>query len=413
MNPGYAGRTELPENLKALFRSCAMVVPDIVLICENMLMSEGFDTARDLSKKFMCLYNLAKSLLSEQVHYDWGLRAVKSVLRQAGKLKRADPNISEEELLMRALRDFNWPKIKVEDRSIFMGLIKDLFPGIDAAQLVDESLQITCAEVAKAKNLQPEKEFVLKCIQFADILEVRHSCFLIGVPGTAKSSVWKNLCDALTERDHHTCWDVIDPKAVTSDELYGCMNTKTREWKDGVLSVIMRDMNKSQGKYKTSHKYKWVILDGDVDPEWIESLNTVMDDNKVLTLVSQERIPLTPEMRLVLEVSNLRNATPATVSRGGVLYINDTDIGWRPYVDTWLSRFKVKGDEHANNTFTLAISHYINESFLSDMKSKETAAPVCEIQMITSLTTIIDYLYDDLYTNRETAEYLKKLKEEG
>jgi len=213
----------------------------------------------------------------------------------------------------------------------------------------------------------------------ADILEVRHSCFLIGVPGTAKSAVWKNLCDSLTYRKWTTVWDIVDPKAVTSDELFGCMNTKTKEWKDGVLSVIMRDMNKSQGKYKTTQKYKWVILDGDVDPEWIESLNTVMDDNKVLTLVSQERIPLTPEMRLLLEVSNLRNATPATVSRGGVLYINESDIGWRPYVDTWLSRFKVKGDEHANNTFTLALSHYINEGFLNDMKQKETVAPVCEM----------------------------------
>ena len=153
MNPGYLGRSELPEGLKVLFRPITVMVPDLVLICENMLMSEGFDKARDLSKKFMCLYNLAKSLLSEQVHYDWGLRAVKSVLRQAGKLKRADVNISEEELLMRALRDFNWPKIKVEDRQIFMGLIKDLFPGIDAKQLVDEDLRVICGEVAKQKNL--------------------------------------------------------------------------------------------------------------------------------------------------------------------------------------------------------------------------------------------------------------------
>jgi len=130
MNPGYAGRTELPENLKALFRSCAMVTPDITLICENMLMSEGFNTARALSKKFMTLYDLAKSLLSFQIHYDWGLRAVKSVLRQAGKLKRNDPEASEDEILMGALRDFNWPKIVVEDRAIFKALIIDLFPKV-------------------------------------------------------------------------------------------------------------------------------------------------------------------------------------------------------------------------------------------------------------------------------------------
>ena len=79
---------------------------------------------------------------------------------------------------------------------------------------------------------------------------------------------------------------MADPKAVSSDELFGCMNPKTKEWKDGVLSVIMRDMNKKNGRYAPDQFYKWIILDGDVDPEWIESLNTVMDDNKVLTLVS-------------------------------------------------------------------------------------------------------------------------------
>jgi len=120
----------------------------------------------------------------------------------------------------------------------------------------------------------------------------------------------------------------VDPKAVSSDELCGWENLKTKEWRDGVLSSMFRNMVKNWGKFTDQQQYKWVVMDGDVDPEWIESLNTVMDDNKVLTLVSNERIPLTPEMRLIIEVANLRNATPATVSRGGVLFINNGDIGW-------------------------------------------------------------------------------------
>lgn len=149
MNPGYAGRTELPENLKALFRSCAMVVPDIVKICENMLMAEGFTQAKELSKKFMTLYDLCKNLLSKQTHYDWGLRAVKSVLRQAGMLKRADPDIPEDYILMRALRDFNKPKIIFDDRQIFMGLIDDLFPGIEVASKTYPDLQEAVEERAR------------------------------------------------------------------------------------------------------------------------------------------------------------------------------------------------------------------------------------------------------------------------
>jgi dynein heavy chain len=80
-------------------------------------------------------------------------------------------------------------------------------------------------------------------------------------------------------------------------------------------------------------------------------MNTVMDDNKMLTLVSQERIPMTPEMRLVLEISHLKNATPATVSRGGVLYVNDSDIGWKPYYDSWLKKYKKSGDNFADLDF--------------------------------------------------------------
>ena len=128
MNPGYAGRAELPENLKVLFRPCAMCVPDLRLICEIMLVAEGFLESTSLSRKFITLYNLCKELLSKQDHYDWGLRAVKSVLVVAGTLKRGDRERPEEQVLMRALRDFNVPKIVFDDLPVFLGLISDLFP---------------------------------------------------------------------------------------------------------------------------------------------------------------------------------------------------------------------------------------------------------------------------------------------
>ncbi|MBK8156860.1 MAG: hypothetical protein IPK55_13160 [Streptococcus sp.] len=242
MNPGYLGRSELPEGLKALFRPITVVVPDLELICENMLMAEGFIGAKVLAKKFTTLYALCRDLLSKQAHYDWGLRAIKSVLVVAGGFKRAEPELDEKALLMRALRDFNIPKIVAEDMPIFMGLIGDLFPNIEVKRKVDYQFEEIVKKGVEQLNYWPSPEFILKIVQLQELLDIRHCVFVMGPPGAGKSSTWKSLAKANELKDMKTTYVDINPKSISTNELYGYVMMATREWKDGLLSKTLRSL---------------------------------------------------------------------------------------------------------------------------------------------------------------------------
>ena len=189
------------------------------------------------------------------------IRAIKSVLVVAGSLKRAERDRPEDQVLMRALRDFNTPKIITEDMPVFLGLIADLFPNLDVPRKRDPVFEKSVKMAACDLKLQPEENFIMKVCQFDELLSVRHSVFIVGDAGTGKTQTWKTLVKTYENLDRHPLFTDLNPKAVTNDELYGYVNAASREWKDGLFSNIMRDLANL-----TCDGPKWIILDGDIDP---------------------------------------------------------------------------------------------------------------------------------------------------
>jgi dynein heavy chain len=372
MNPGYAGRTELPDNLKALFRPVAMMVPDYRLIAEIVLFSEGFADALPLSNKMTQLYALSSEQLSKQDHYDFGMRAVKSVLVAAGQLKRKEPETREDLLLIRAMRDSNVPKFLEHDLPLFYGILSDLFPGMDVPYVDYGKLKVAIENQLLTACLQKEPAFVQKVIQVHETQLVRHGMMVVGEAGSGKSTNCTILAKALTqlyrdgERDKDGFYRVVDrlilnPKSITAGQLYGEFNAMTHEWSDGLVPKLVRqcvNSTESSPNDKEPNR-KWILFDGPVDAVWIENMNTVLDDNKTLCLANSERIKLPSTLHMMFETEDLKVASPATVSRCGMVYMEQVHVGILSLARSWkLQHLDALIPSHAKEALDLVEAHF-------------------------------------------------------
>lgn len=325
MNPGYAGRSELPENLKKLFRSFSMKTPDREKIAEVILNSQGFIGAGELANKVVSLFSKLEAESTHQIHYDFGLRALKSTLQNCGFNKRLVLNETSEnppnesQIVLRSLNETVAPKLTLEDELLFSQLCIEMFGNYDVFQM-DHKMSLVVENKSLALDINTTDEFIKRFTQLAKIQETHHGIILYGDAGIGKSILWKTtlkVLGAYEEKD--TAYHVIDCKTISKAELYGTLDHTTRDWTDGILTSILRKISEnSRGELS---KLTWIVLDGDVDPEWIENLNSVLDDTKMLTLPNGERILIPPNVKILFEVDSLAHATPATISRCAVIYI--------------------------------------------------------------------------------------------
>ena len=265
----------------------------------------------------------------------------------AGNLKRSEKaklqDVSEitadweQNILIKSLCDTLVPKLVAEDIPLLSSLLTGVFPGSSIIQIREEKLINEIEKLALKYNLICKGPFIEKVLQLYQISNLHHGVMMVGPTGCGKSAAWHILLDAM-ERIDGTKGEsyIVDPKAIHKDDLYGKLDSTTAEWTDGVFTQILRRIiDNMRGESSRRH---WIIFDGDVDPEWAENLNSVLDDNKLLTLPSGERLQIPQNVRIMFEVETLKHATLATVSRCGMVWFSEETVTINMIYHHYMSR---------------------------------------------------------------------------
>ncbi|CAB1335557.1 unnamed protein product [Coregonus sp. 'balchen'] len=299
----------------------------------------------------------------------------------------------EEEccVLICALQDSNLPKLVPEDVPLFKSIMEDLFPGIVNPKTIHPKLEIAIAKATEMLGFQQWPNQAEKVTQLYSQILARGGVMLIAPTGGGKTTVRLILQHALhllpslsevhrrtsvfmqlaPSSEVHVESFTINPKCVSFGELYGQIDPNTLEWSDGLFASADVSSDSTTPSPPNSYQHnsmvdnwRWLIMDGPVDILWVENLNTVLDDNKTLCLANGERISLPDGIRFLFEVDTLSQATPATISRCAMVYMDPVDLGWKPYVRRWLSQLprqlSREGRIHIQQLFDNSITQGLN-----------------------------------------------------
>lgn len=347
-----ASQPKLIESFTLLFRPVSCPEPDVEHIALVSLIASGFVHARPLARKVSALYKIAKEQLSAQTHYHFGLGSIVKVLRVAGEMRldSAHRTLTEYSIVVRVLSMINLPVLHPADSQLFKSLIKDLFPGVDCPTPTHAALRQAIAQMTSGQSMEymaiAAQE--AKVIELQEVMAVSQATIVLGATGSGKSTITEILMKAgnmIKFEGSPVCRRItLNPKECDLNQLLGYYESETRMWHDGLFSSIFREVNnmarlaEEQARGRPPVEKTVICFDGDMDSGWVETLNNVLDCNRMLILGNGERIYLQDHCSLMFEVSNLNHVSPAILARCALVYCESTTVGYIPYWTCWLRR---------------------------------------------------------------------------
>ena len=373
LNAALDRRSELPCNLVAALRPCSMMKPDLVMILEVSLLSEAFVYASSCAQQILAVHRACAEEFFAHREWSFGLQESKSVIRAGASLLEdassethttraiylsldVNRELGESQLIWDALVHVHKAQFSGAELDRFETIMKCAFPqaGKDRPTAPTQlTPQLNQASIECGVELN--SKLCDKILQLHDSLQARRGTIILGEAGVGKTTMYQVVAQALAYADEQPEVRVIYPKATSVQHLWG--HLENDEWIEGLLTNVLVNVAKSTdaeqtcawftGKNRAANLEKhyesktevaprWIVFDGAIDPFWADNLNSLLDHDTQLSLSQGVVLPLMLHDRFIFEASDVTNASPATISRLGVVHTSTEPPSWRYILSAWL-----------------------------------------------------------------------------
>lgn len=324
---------KLPDSTKAYFRPVAMQAMNYKAIIEIQLMAQGFVETSKYALKLASFIRACRDSFQYNNLYCFGMNTVTSILSITLALRHSQLQMSDDQLIVSAVKAVCLKTMDKKDIVQFKEILTSYFQDDQDDYLTNpefvRSLTETCSELGY--ELSPY--LIERAEQFHGSLGMHMGVIIVGETCVGKTTLINILeqtyCKISETNNEYLPIDktTICPKSMTNAELWGKYDTDSSDWKEGIIEKVFSETQKIE------QREQWIIFDGNIDPSWIENMNSALDETRTLSFDSLRRIRLNAQHHILFETTDLSQASPSTISRCGVIHIDSDLLPWKEFIN--------------------------------------------------------------------------------